>query len=204
MLHMFTVFYRKRVRLLCVPNTFLAVCMTIPDCQWTCFNQCIIVFSCFPTTYLHIVNLLLPLSLHFSSGSSNNPLPAPIISLSTNGDSLDNISIVLPFSIPEVTLSSLKLKLYFNNSLNISLDQSNFTISDNIITVNLTGMDSLNPGAYEVTYSLSFFGETPPEMSSPKTFDRKLANNLYICVCVLMSVYISFNCYIESYEIVIL
>ena len=178
MLNVFTVFYRKRVRLLCVSNTFLAVCMTIPDYQWTCFNQCIVVFSCFPTTYLHIVNLLFPLSLHFSSGSSNNPLPAPIISLSTNGDSLDSISIVLPFSIPEVVHSSLKLKLCFNNSLNISLDQSNVTISDNIIIVNLTGMDSFISGAYEVTYSLSFFGETP-EMSPPETFDSKFANTVY-------------------------
>ena len=140
--------------------------------------------------------MLFPLSLHFSSGTSNNPLPAPIVSLSTNGDSLDNISIVLPFSIPEVTHSSLKLKLYFNNSLNISLDQSNFTISHNIITVNLTGMDSLNPGAYEVTYSLSFFGESP-EMSPPETFDSKLTSMIYTSVCVLMSASISFNCYIE-------
>ena len=153
--------------------------MTIPDCQWTCFNQCIVVFSCFPTTYLHKVNLLFPLSLHFSSGTSNNPLPAPIVSLSTNGDSLDSISIVLPFSIPEVVHLSLKLKLCFNKvCLNIFLDQSNFTISDNIITVNLTDMDSFNPGAYEVTYSLSFFGETP-EMSPPETFDSKFANTVY-------------------------
>ena len=122
--------------------------------------------------------MLFPLSLHFSSGTSNNLLLPPIIFLSTNGDSLDNISIVLPFSIPEVTHSSLKLKLYFNNSLNISLDQSNFTISGNIITINLTGMDSFNPGAYEVTYSLSFFGETP-EMSPPETFDSKFANTVY-------------------------
>ena len=162
--------------------------MTIPDCQWTCFNQCIVVFSCFPTTYLHTVNLLLPLSFNFSSGTSNDPLPAPIISLSTNGDSLDNISIVLPFSIPEIVHSSLKLKLYFNNSLDISLDQSNFTISDNIITVNLTGMESFNPGAYEITYSLSFFGESP-EMSPPETFDSKLTNNLYICVCAYVCLY---------------
>ena len=145
----------------------------------------LVAFSC---TYLHIVNLLFPLSLHFSSGTSNNPLPAPTINLSTNGDSLDNISIVLPFSIPEVVHSSLKLKLYFNNSLNISLDQSNFTISDNIITVNLTGMDSFNPGAYEITYSLSFFDESP-EMSPPETFDSKLT---------ILSASISFNCYIES------
>ena len=151
--------------------------MTIPDCQWTCFNQCIIVFSCFPTTYLHIVICYSP-SLHFSSGTSNNPLPAPNISLSTNGDSLDSISIVLPFGIPEVVHSSLKLKFCFNNNLNIFLYQSNFTISDNIIIVNLTGMDSFIPGAYEITYSLSFFGETP-EMSPPETFDSKFANTVY-------------------------
>ena len=148
----------------------------------------ILVYSCFPTTYLHIVNLLFPLSLHFSSGTSNDPLPAPNIGLSTNGYSLDSISIVLPFSIPEVTHSSLKLKLCFNNSLSISLDQSNFTISDKIITANLTGMDSLNPGAYKVTYSLSFFGESP-EMSPQETFDSvsawicKKRDNIIINYC---------------------
>ena len=58
-------------------------------------------------------------------------------------------------------------------------------------------MDSFNPGAYEITYSLSFFGETL-EMSPAKTFDSKSTSMIYTSVCVLMSASISFNCYIES------
>ena len=111
-----------------------------------------------------------------SSGTSNDRLPVPNIGLSTNGESLNNISIFLPFLIPEVAHSSLKLNICFNDSCNISLDQSNMTISDYIITANLTGMDRLDPGSYQVTYSISIFGE-PPEMSPPKTFKSKLANN---------------------------
>ena len=146
--------------------------------SWACFargGNCSNSTVVTPTAYL--TNLFNPSSsLSLSSGTSDDSLPAPDIGLSANGDSLDNISIVLPFLIPEVVHSSLKLKICFNDNYNISLDQSNLTINDYIITANLTGMDILGPGSHQVTYSISFFGE-PLEMSPPKIFESKLANN---------------------------
>ena len=51
-------------------------------------------------------------------------------------------------------------------------------------------MDIFIPSASEVTYSLSFFGESP-EMSPPGTFQSKLANNSYIYIqCISMHRYV--------------
>ena len=148
--------------------------------SWACFargGNCSNSTVVTPTAYLtNLFNPSSSLSLSLSlssSGTSDDPLPAPNIGLSANNESLDNISIVLPFTIPDVP--SIKIKICFNDSNNIFLDQSNLTINDKTITANLTGMD-LDSGLYEATYSLSIYGETLG-MSSPTIFQSKLANN---------------------------